>query len=96
MRSNAKMVRWLCIITPEDRNSTGKPRNEMGMNLGNGYIIENLGGLVIQKEWKKVPGQVNVEISRLVVVQLESDLGKHGVLKETLKSRKAAKSQSIT
>ena len=47
MRSNAKMVRWLCIITPEDRNSTGKPRNEMGMNLGNGYIIENLGGLVI-------------------------------------------------
>ena len=36
------MMRWLCIVTEEDMNSS-----EECLNLGNVYRIENLGGLVI-------------------------------------------------
>ena len=68
------MIRWLCIVTEEDMNSS-----EECLNLGNVYRIENLGGLVIQKEWKKVPAKVNVKIFRLVVVQPESGPGQYEV-----------------
>lgn len=33
--------------------------------------------LFIQKEWKRVLGPANVEVSRIVVVPLEDGLGKH-------------------
>lgn len=46
--------------------------------LGNVYGLGDYFGLVIYKEWKKVPSLENIKNLRLVVVQLKVNPAKHG------------------
>ena len=77
-RNDTRMVRWMYNVRPEDSISAEKLRIGLRMmSIGNVYRTEDCSGLIIQKEWKRVLGLVNVKPSRLAVVSPEDDQRKH-------------------
>ena len=80
-RNDARMVRFMCNVRPDDRISAEEHRTRLKLSsmrgfLQNIYRIEDYNDLIIQEEWKRVHGLVDEEPSRLVVVSLKDDLGK--------------------
>ena len=67
---------WKLNVRPDDRSFVAELKEYSVTEYIEGVFTEDYNGLVIQKRWLSVPGQVNVKISRLLVVWLEEGMEK--------------------
>ena len=70
---------------------------DYGYETKNLYRIEDYHGLVISKEWKRVPSLQNIDSLRSKEVQIKANIGKHEVKRKTSrrKVKELAKDRNV-